>query len=133
MAKKKSASARVGRKGSAKDGKKCLGNQCHLLTLLGKADGAELSTALKCINRSGREAVYQCIYNCVYNPDIPKLKRAQIRKELGGKASILKYLANPGRSEKAKRKVLQQKGGNLLPLILSAAIPLITSLFGGGK
>ena len=106
-----------------------LKNCLHIFKLLQKADGSELKYILPFLNKEGRKAIYDCIFNAIYNDKISEFKKEEIRQALSKDAKTLKYLANTKRSEKRRRKVLTQRGGNFLPLLLSAAIPLITSLF----
>ena len=103
----------------------------HLLYLMGKADNnAEMCATLKSLNKNGRDLIYQCIYNSIYNPDISELKRKEIRRKLASEEQLIKYLSNRGRSEEKKKKLLEQRGGFILPLLLSAAIPLVKKIFG---
>lgn len=110
-----------------KEAKDCL---C-LFNLMSKASPDEMETILRSLNQHGRSNVYKGISNSIYNPGVSEFKKNEIRKKLMNEGKTLKYLAGKRGNEKRKKKVLIQKGGALLPLILSAAIPLLSSLLGG--
>jgi hypothetical protein len=94
-----------------------------------KLDDEERSTLLTYLNSEGRDVLYQCMHNCLYNKAIPKEKRHALRATLSGKAKVITYLAKAGNNLEKKRRMLTQHGGSILPAILSAALPLLLSLF----
>jgi hypothetical protein len=98
-----------------------------LVTLLTKASRQELEDVIKCLNPKGRQMLSKCAYNAVYNPAVPQFKRDEIRRRLHKKAKDIELLANSGESDERRRRVLEKKGGFLLPLLLSVVVPLLTS------
>lgn len=91
----------------------------------------ERESALEFLNGRGREVLYQCIFNCVFNQKVlPVEKRREIRKKLAGKAKVYEFLAKPSTKESGRKKKLLRQTGAGLPLILAAAIPILTSLLG---
>jgi hypothetical protein len=102
-----------------------------LLHALCRMTDVERESALEFLNRRGREVLYQCIFNCVYNQKVlPVEKRREIRKKLSGKAQVYELLAKPSTTESLRKKKLLRQTGTGLPLILAAAIPILTSLLG---
>ena len=99
----------------------------NLARTLAKASEGELTSVLKCMNKHGRNAMYECIRNTLYHKGIPKFKQRELRAKLEPHKKDLKYLADGKRSEVRRRKLLVQKGG-ILPIILSVVAPLISSL-----
>ena len=99
----------------------------NLARTLAKASEGELTSVLKCMNKHGRNAMYECIRNTLYHKGIPKFKQRELRTKLEPHKKDLKYLADGKRSEVRRRKLLVQKGG-ILPIILSVVAPLISSL-----
>jgi DNA primase catalytic subunit len=99
---------------------------CQALCKLGDEEREAL---LSYLNSEGREALYECMHNCLYNKSIPKENRQELRAKLSGKAKVITYLAKAGNNLEKKRRMLQQHGGSILPIILSAALPLLLSLF----
>lgn len=83
------------------------------------------------LNKDGREMIYRCMYNCIYNKSISKLKRQQLREHLLPRRRLISYLANSKHDPVVKKKRLIRQTGNgilsLIPLILSAVLPLFAS------
>lgn len=105
------------------------GRGVHALAVsLSKATPDELEVILRCMNRRGRETIYETIHNCLYNFDAASDKGRELRRSLGNERKVLEHLANPKRSEAGRRRLLEQRGGQLLPILLSLAIPLIEKL-----
>jgi hypothetical protein len=99
-----------------------------------KLNDEERKGVVKYLNKEGREAIYECVANCIYNPDIPKLKKIEIRKELGSRSKVYKYLAKPRNNAKRKKQLLNQpQTGKGLGVILGSVLPLLLSLFTGSK
>lgn len=105
----------------------------------------ELLSALKKISRTEREKIVpylkdeaveficECFHNVIYT-DLKLKNRKSLGKKLKSSCSVhrLKVISSKNRSLSAKRKALKQEGAGL-GLILSAAVPFLMNLFGGGK
>jgi hypothetical protein len=100
-----------------------------LCRALCKLDEEERAALLSYLDGDGRDVLYQCMHNCLYNKAIPRDKRHELRDKLSGKAKVIAYLAKAGNNLEKKRRMLTQHGGSILPTILSAALPLLLSLF----
>ena len=85
------------------------------------------------LDKTARESIYTLVNSVLKAPkDKFKSRKALVRK-LGPHIASLRHLTKRSNSERKKLRVLRdQIGGFPLGLLLSAAIPLITSLVGGG-
>jgi len=77
--------------------------------------------------------ICECFHNVLYT-DLKIKNKNKLRENLKTKCSVhrLKTISSPKRALPTKLKALQQEGAGL-GLILSAAIPFLMNLFGGGK
>jgi hypothetical protein len=124
--KKKSSSKKAGklRRASMKKACKLLRQLCGM-----KSD--DIQTLLPYLNKAARKVIYECLYNCVFNNRIEETTRRTLRRKLAGNEKTVTYLANPSNCPEKKKKLLRQRGGAFLPVILSTLVPLIISLFTG--
>ena len=84
------------------------------------------------LDKTARESIYTLINSVLRAPKKKIRSRRSLVKKLGPHISALRYITNKSNSEKKKLKVLRdQVGGFPLGLLLSAAIPLISSIVGG--
>ena len=100
----------------------------RVLSTLKPAQRAEIYAHL---DEDTINAVCECIHN-ITRTDIGLTKRkcAYLKKHLKERKSKLAFLSNKRNNVGRKRTILKQEGG-ALGLILSAAIPLLTSLLLG--
>jgi len=77
--------------------------------------------------------ICECFHNVLYT-DLKLKNKKKLSKALKSKCSIhrLRTISSSKRALPSKLKALKQEGAGL-GLILSAAIPFLTSLFGGGS
>ena len=97
------------------------------LQALSRMSDAERVSALEFINDDGLAVLQQCIYNCIYNQNIPKKRRAEIRRSLGKEGKKYEYLATDSKNLLKRRRLLKQTGAGL-PIILTTVLPLLASL-----
>ena len=103
----------------------------ELLRYLTKVKKSDQTTALKFINDEGLDYISETIYNILYNPEcISKLtnfKKKKLVQNLKPNSPILKKLCNKKYPIISKRRKVLQSGSGI-SLLLSAAIPFLTSL-----
>jgi hypothetical protein len=102
----------------------------ELYSLLTKASQTEAKTLMKCLNERGRNILYDCAYNIQNNPTIPQSKRDELKSKLADRRSqkLLLSLADYKSPDEKRRRVLEQHGGALFPLLASVVLPLITEV-----
>jgi len=84
------------------------------------------------LDKTSREAIYTLVNSVLKAPKTKFRNRKSLVNKLGPHIASLRYLSNRSNSEKKKLKVLRdQIGGFPLGFLLSAAIPLISSLVSG--
>jgi hypothetical protein len=130
-----------GRKGKGRKGKKkCSSKKCRLpkatmtkaipmIKSLCRMKGDDIQALLPFLNGRARKVIYQCLYNCVFNNRIEESVKKELRRKLTGSERTVSYLANPLNSVDKKKKLLRQRGGAFLPIILSTLLPMLVSLF----
>ena len=126
MTRKKGKKGEKGKKGKGVRGQGRKGKRMHLedvhrlAKVLSLAEPGELTSILKCLNTEGRKCLYSCVYNVIYNKSIAsKFKRREMKAKLKPHAKDLKYLADESKSDARRKTRLVQKGGQLIPIILS--------------
>jgi Mg/Co/Ni transporter MgtE len=99
-------------------------------TLRGKKE-ENYKDLLSCLNDESINFLCECVRNvCDVNvfKNLPENTRKQIEKNVQPSKKSVKKIIKSSTSVKKKKKILQHGSGWFLPL-LSAAIPLISSLF----
>lgn len=83
---------------------------------------------IKHLDDDGINSICECIYNVIFTDlKLSKKKKNLLRKHIK-KFPKIKQLTNANVSVSKRRKALAQYGSGL-PLILSAVLPILTSLF----
>jgi hypothetical protein len=105
----------------------------EFFSLVSKASHTEAKILMKCLNQRGRDILYDCAYNIQNNPTIPQSKRDEIKSKLADRRSQkqLLSLADYKIPDDKRRRVLEQHGGALFPLLASIALPLISEVISG--
>ena len=109
-------------------------SKLKLLGILKKIKISERPHLLKYLNEDGVDILCECYKNIIFN-DLklkPKVKK-NLRKNLIGKEREIRLLANKRISNKRRKKVIIQQGGNPLGLILTTVIPILTDILFGFK
>ena len=123
MARKKGKKGKKGKgvRGPGRKNKRMHLQDVHRLAkVLSLVEPGELTTILKCLNTEGRRCLYSCVYNVIYNKSIAsKFKRKEMKAKLKPHAKDLKYLADESKSDARRKTRLVQKGGQLIPIILT--------------
>ena len=101
------------------------------LRVLKNLKKSQWSVIIDDLSDHGIDLLCHCIYNIVFEDH--KLKRGtknKLRRILNGKEKELEFLSNRGNSIKRRRDVLVNKqfGGGILTLLLSVALPVLTTL-----
>lgn len=97
---------------------------CELLRALAKLGNKERVALLKIVGDKEIQCLCECIYNTLKG--IVPLTQAQ-KSRLNRHKTTLRRIVKPKETVHKKRILLVQKGGSLLPLILT---PIITGLLG---
>lgn len=103
-----------------------------LLRIVKKLKINEREQLIGYLNDNGIDALSECVYNIVCDGS-NKLSKGALRKLKRGLVNNkqnLRVIGDKSISMKRRKKALLQEGGSL-GLILSAAIPLLTSLISG--
>ena len=100
-----------------------LHNKVTFLKILKSLPKEKRNNLIPYLSNDGCETIYECVQNILHNRNIKN--RGKLRSKLQEHKSDLRFLANPNISSTQKRKRLQNKGGAILPLILTTAVPLI--------
>jgi len=74
------------------------------------------------------ESLYELVHNVISNERVPKAKRDLLEKKLKPHKDQLRFLARKNAKRLVKKKAMSKMGGFPFSILLSAAIPLITSL-----
>lgn len=99
-------------------------NNSELLRALAKLGGKERVALLKAVDDKKIHCVCECVYNTLKGK-VP-LSASQ-RTRLSRHKKTLRRIVKPKESISKKRKLLVQKGGSFLPLVLS---PIISGILG---
>jgi len=99
------------------------------LRVLKKLSSIDRSNLIPYLKPEAVEFLCECFHNVLYT-DLKVPNKASIRKKLKSSCSVhrLKLIANKSRAFTSKVKALKQEGAGI-GLILSAALPFLTSLF----
>jgi hypothetical protein len=100
-----------------------------LLKLLKKLSDNDRSVIIPYLKPEAVEFLCECFHNVLYT-DLNSPNKANIKRRLKSSCSVdrLKLIASKSRAYKSKVKALKQEGAGI-GLILSAALPFLTSLF----
>ena len=101
-----------------------------LLKVLKKMKPEERSKFVQYLNPEAVDFLCECFHNVLFT-DLKVKNKSLIKKKLKSNCSVsrLKLIANKSKPYQAKIKALKQEGAGI-GLILSAALPFLTSLFG---
>ena len=102
-----------------------------LLSLIKKLRVEDRQKLIKHLDSDAIDTLCECVYNLI-NEDLglSRAKISKLKQKLEPSKRNLRFVANKSNSVTKRRKVLSQEGEGL-GLILSAAIPLISSLISG--
>ena len=75
------------------------------------------------LSDDGCATIYECVTNILHNKNIKNRKK--LKSKLSDYKNDLRYLGNSNISNSSKKRRLNSKGGAILPLILTTAIPLL--------
>jgi hypothetical protein len=106
-------------------------NFIPLLEVLRKMKSNEIPKIMDYLDDNSVNSICECYYNIIHtNFNISKRKKNKLRNHTKTNCSMhrLKTICNKSSPVFKRRKALKQEGKGL-PLILAAAIPLLTSLF----
>lgn len=100
-----------------------------LLKILKKLSDNDRSNLIPYLKHEAVEFLCECFHNVLYT-DLKVANKSSIKKRLKSTCSIhrLKLIASKSRAFKSKVNALKQEGAGI-GLILSAALPFLTSLF----
>lgn len=104
-----------------------------LLRIIKKLKIGEREALIDFLNDNAIDALSECVYNIVCKGGSNRLSKRQVNKlkrNLMHNKHNLRIIGNKSVNMKKRKKALTQEGGSL-GLILSAAIPLISSLISG--
>lgn len=101
----------------------------NLLKILKRLKSDERTKLIPYLKPEAIEFLCECFHNVLYT-DLKVNNKSVIKKKLKANCSVdrLKLIASKSRAHQAKVKALSQEGAGI-GLILSAALPFLTSLF----
>lgn len=101
-----------------------------LLRILKKLNSSERSSLIPYLKPEALEFLCECFHNVLYT-DLNLPNKNSIKRRLKSSCSVhrLKLIASKSGAYKTKVNALKQEGAGI-GLILSAALPFLTSLFG---
>ena len=96
------------------------------LKTLSKSEPLKRKNILKKVDKTFVHFLSECVYNILYNKKIKlsKNKRLKLKKY----KNVLRILVKPKQSKKKQKKLLLQKGGAFLPIILPTLITYLSTL-----
>jgi hypothetical protein len=102
-------------------------NNLHFLKVLKDVNKHSRQVILRNANRNLINSINECVYNVLHNKQF-KLKKNKRAKLLKYRSSLRKlvHIKTPFRK---KKKIIEQQGGNFLPIILPTVLSLISSIF----
>jgi hypothetical protein len=95
-----------------------------LLDVLKRASHGQSCILLAHLDEEGCNAVYDCVAIVLSGKNISKRKRSSLLRILEADRQNLRFIANPKKSLRQKRKKLTQVGGSIKH-ILTSAIPIL--------
>jgi hypothetical protein len=98
-----------------------------LLKVLIKLGSEDRTTVLSYLDSEAVDGLCECIYNCISNNNITNTNKAKLKKELGCKKHIYRYLVKKSNSI-AKRKKLIKQTGTGIETVLSTVLPFLLAL-----
>jgi hypothetical protein len=104
-------------------------SQLNLLRILKKLRNEDRSKLIPYLKPEAVEFLCECFHNVLFT-DLKVRNKSGIKKKLKSNCSVhrLKLIASKSKPHQAKVRALQQEGAGI-GLILSAALPFLTSLF----
>jgi hypothetical protein len=107
--------------------RKKLTKMAPLLNLLSRLSTEDREIAATFLNDEACEAMCECVHNSITNLSTEETVRDHFKQETKPVIKTLRFLADENKPVSARQKKLPQLGGGILGLVLSLAIPLLTS------
>lgn len=101
-----------------------------LIKVLNSLDKESRSIVLNHLDDASSDLISECIFNVIHKPDrLPKETRSGLKRVSPKEKQSLRYVADPRwRDYRDKRRAALSQSGKGLGLILSALVPILTSL-----
>ena len=105
-------------------------SQLEFLRLLKKLKRTERLCLLNYLNDNGFNIICSCFHNVLFEDwNLKPYTKNRLRTLLKGKENHMRSLVKKSNSVKKRKKLIHQYGSNpILGVILSTAIPILTSL-----
>ena len=102
-----------------------------LLELIASSSPQQRKILLQTLNEDAVDFICQCLYNTLHNlhSKMDPQEREHLKTSVAKDKAKLRRVCRHNLDTKTRQKILTQAGGSL-GLIISAAIPIITSLLG---